>query len=102
MCVPDNGRFFFVLLRAPSREVGYNTAKVQNLRCTASNLKVLWYGSMKWNMEENFSLVWNKIWNGRFLVWNGNGIEENCQYGIWKNQLPFHFIPCPALIIRRQ
>ena len=51
-------------------------------------------------MEEN--LVWNGIWkkilvwNGRFLVWNGNGMEENCQYGIWKNRLPFHSIPCPG------
>ena len=24
------------------------------------------------------------------------GMEENCQYGIWKNRLPFHSIPCPA------
>ena len=46
-------------------------------------------------------LVWNGIrkkilvWNGRFLVWNGNGMEENCQYGIWKNRLPFYSIQCP-------
>ena len=28
--------------------------------------------------------IWKKIfvWNGRFLVWNGNGMEENYQYGI--------------------
>ena len=28
--------------------------------------------------------IWKKIlvWNGRFLVWNGNGMEENFQYGI--------------------
>ena len=63
----------------------------------ASSLNLLWYRSMEWNMEENFTvLVWNGIWNGRFLVWNGNGMEENCQYGIWKNCLPFHSIPCPA------
>ena len=35
-------------------------------------------------MEENL------VWNGRFLVWNGNGMEENCQYGIWKIRLPYH------------
>ena len=50
-------------------------------------------------MEENFSVEWNMeenlVWNGRFLVWNGNGMEENCQYGIRKNRLPFHSIPCP-------
>ena len=44
---------------------------------------------------------WNKIlaWNGRFLVWNGNGMEEICQYGIWKNRLPFHTMPCLQLLI---
>ena len=55
--MPDTSRCTFVLLRAPSREIAYNIAKVQNIRCIASNLKVLWYGSMEWNMEEN--LVWN-------------------------------------------
>ena len=34
--------------------------------------------------------MWNRIRNGRFLEWNENEIEENCQYGIWKNHLPFH------------
>ena len=45
-------------------------------------------------MEENF--VWNGIWNRRFLVRNGNGTEENCRHGIWKNRLPFHSKRCPA------
>ena len=58
---------------------------------------------MEWNMEENFSMEWNMEdfsmewkWNGRFLVWNGNRMEENCQYEIWKNSLPFHSIACPV------
>ena len=41
-------------------------------------------------------LVWNGISNGRFLVWNGNDMEENCQYGLWKNHLLFHSIPFPV------
>ena len=49
-----------------------------------------------WNGIWKKILVWNGIWNRRFLVWNGNGMEENCQYGIWKNRLPFHSIPCPV------
>ena len=55
-----------------------------------------------WNGIWKKILVWNGIWkknlvwNGRFLVWNGNGMEENCQYGIWKNRLTFHSIPCPG------
>ena len=43
-------------------------------------------------------LVWNGIWNERFLVWNGNGMEENCQYGIRKNRFPFHTIGLPYVI----
>ena len=37
--------------------------------------------------------VWNGIWK-KILVWNGYGIEENCQYEIRKNHLPFHTMPC--------
>ena len=50
---------------------------------------------MEWNIEWKI-LVWNGIWNGKFLVWNGYGMEEILQYGIWKNRLPFHSIACPA------
>ena len=32
--------------------------------------------------------TWKKI-----ILWNGNGMEENCHYGIWKNRLPFHSLP---------
>ena len=47
--------------------------------------------------------VWNGIWM-KILVWNGRncqcGMEMDwkkiCQYGIWKNRLPFHSVPCPA------
>ena len=39
--------------------------------------------------------VWIEIWK-KVLVWKGNEMEENCQYGIWKNRLSFHSIPCPA------
>ena len=48
----------------------------------------------QWNGIWKKILVWNGTWNGRFLVRNGNGMEENCQYGIWKNRLPFHTMPC--------
>ena len=47
-----------------------------------------------WNGIWKKILVWNGIWNGRFLVRNRNGMEDNCQYGIWKNRLPFHTMPC--------
>ena len=54
----------------------------------------IWKKILVWNGTWNgrfFGMEW--IWNGRFLVWNGNGMEENCQYGIWKNRLPFHTMP---------
>ena len=58
--------------------------------------KGIWKKILVWNGIWKKILVWNGIWNGRFLVWNGNGMEENCQYGKGKNRLPFHSIPCPA------
>ena len=76
------GRCILVLLCARSRVVAYNIAKVQNIPCFASTLKVLWYGSMEWNMEENFSMEWK--WNGRKLpVWN---MEKS-------SFIPFHTMP---------
>ena len=50
---------------------------------------------MEWKIEENFSMEWNMEW--KTLVWNGNAMEENCQYGIWKNHLPFHTMPIGLL-----
>ena len=39
-----------------------------------------------------------EIWNGRFIVWNGYGMEdfyygmeENCQYGTWKKSSSIRF-----------
>ena len=45
-------------------------------------------------------LAWNGIWNGKFLVWNGYGMEEILQYEIWKNRLPFHSIVCSVRSMR--
>ena len=44
-------------------------------------------------MEENFGMEWN----GRFLVWNGKGMEKiaSMEYG----KIVFHSIPYHALII---
>ena len=63
MCIPaDTGRCIFVLSRAPSQVVVYNNATVQNIYCIASCLRLFGYGSVKWNMEENFSMQWNMEW----------------------------------------
>ena len=58
MWIPDTYCYIFVLLHAPLRVVAYNIAKVQNICCIASSLKIFWYGSIEWNMEENFSMEW--------------------------------------------
>ena len=69
-----------------------NVAKVQYKLREASGLNLPWYGSMEWNMEENFSMKWNmewKIfimelkWNERKLpVWN---MEKS-------SSIPFHTV----------
>ena len=42
------------------------------------------------NMEN--ILVWNGIWNGKFLVWNGRN------FAVWNMEkssaIPFHSMPC--------
>ena len=80
----------FSIVDAPSRAVAYNIAKMQSSKIYVALFPVQnIFGMEVWNG------IWKKIlvWNGRFLVWYGNGMEENCQYGIWK--IIFHFIPCP-------
>ena len=49
-------------------------AKQQNIRCIASSLKFLWYGSMEWNMKENFSMKWNMEENFS-MEWKIFGME---------------------------
>ena len=75
----------------PSRAVAYNIAKAQSnkiyLRCIASSLKFLWYGSMEWNMEENFSMEWNMEWKILGMEWKKIASMEH-------GKIVFHFIPC--------
>ena len=93
ICIPDAGRCILVLL-AHLRERLLTTlrrckATKYTLHCFRSKISLVWNGIWK------KILAWNGIWNGKKLpVWNGNGMEENCQYGIWKKRLPFHSIPC--------
>ena len=77
------------IVGAPSRTVAYNIAKVQSNKinvCIASRLKFLWYGSMEWNMEENFSMEWNTEENFS-MEWKIFGMEmewkkiANMEYG---------------------
>ena len=82
------------IVGAPSRTVAYNIAKVQSnkiyLCCIASNLKFLWYVSMEWKLEENFTMEW-KIF-GMEWKWNGR------KFPVWKmeksSSIPFHTMPC--------
>ena len=38
-------------------------------------------------MEEIFCMEWNTEEIFRY------GMEKSCRYGIWKNRLPFHYMP---------
>ena len=35
----------------------------------ASSLKIFWFGSMEWNMEENFCMQWNMEWKIFSMEW---------------------------------
>ena len=61
-----------IIIDAPSRAVAYNIAMMQSskiLRCIASSLKFLCYGSMEWNVEENFSMERNMEWKIFSMEW---------------------------------
>ena len=80
------------IVGAPSRAVAYNIAKQQNIRCISSSLKFPWYGSMEWNMEENFSMEWKIFSTGMEWKWNGRKLP------VWNmeksSSIPFHTMPC--------
>ena len=97
MCIPDTGRCIFVLIRASSRVVAYNFTKVQDIRCIASSLKVLWYGSMEWNMEEKFSMEWNMEWKSFSMEWKWNGRKLSVWNVQKSSSVPFHTMPCPPV-----
>ena len=78
--------------------------KQQNIRCIASNLKFLWYGSMEWNMEENFSMEWN-VEENFSMEWKIFGMEwkkiASMEYGkIVFHSIPYHALTAGSLIIR--
>ena len=37
--------------------------------CITSSQKFFWYESMKWNLEENFSMEWNMKWKIFRMEW---------------------------------
>ena len=85
MRIPGTSRCILVLFLALSRGAAYRTAKVQNICCIASSLKVF-------GMD-----VWNGI-SKKILVWNENRMEKiaSMEYG----KIIFHSIPSPAIRIK--
>ena len=73
-------------LRVSTCKGTLNVAKVQYKLRVASGMNFCCCGNMERNMEENFSMEWK--------IFVGMEMEENCRYGIWKNRLPFHSVPC--------
>ena len=83
--------------------VAYNIAKgakQQNILCIDSSLKFLWYGSMEWNMEENFSMEWNMEenfsmkWKIFGMEWKRNGRKLPVRNMEKSSFIPFHTMPC--------
>ena len=66
---------------------------LQNYNTYYSLLPVWSYIGMElWNEIWNKILVWSETWNGKFLIWNGNGTKKTAsmEYG----KIVFHSIPC--------
>ena len=87
---------------APLRAVAYNIAKVQSnkiyIRCIASSLHFLWYGSMEWNMEENFRIEWNMEWKIFGKEWKKiTSMECGRKLPVWNmeksSSIPSHTMP---------
>ena len=66
--------------RATTCKGTLNVAKVQYKLRVASGLSLLWYGSIEWNMEENFSMEWKKI------------------VSMERGKIVFHFFPYHTLL----
>ena len=46
-----------------------------------------WYGSMEWNIEEKFSMVWN-------MEWKIFSMERKQIASMENRKIVFHFMPC--------
>ena len=68
-----------------------NVAKVQYKLRVAFVLILSWYGSMEWNMEENFSMEWNMEWKIFNMEWKKIARREYAK-------IVFHSIPYQALV----
>ena len=70
-----------------------NVAKIQYKLRVASGLVLPWYGSMKWNMEENFSMEWNMEWKIFSMEWKWNGRKLPVWITEKSTSIPFHTMP---------
>ena len=59
-------------LQATTCKGALNVAKVQYKLRVTFVLNLPWYGSMEWNMEENFSMEWNMQWKIFSIEWKYN------------------------------
>ena len=66
---------------------------MQNILCIASILKILWYGSMEWNMEENFSMEWSVEWKIFSMEWKWSGRKLPVWNMEKSSSIPIHTMP---------
>ena len=91
-CILDTGRCRCMLAHLHERlltKLQMCKATKYSIRCLASSLKFFWYGSMEWNMEENFTMEWNMEWKIFGMEWKKIASME---YG----KTVSHSIPCPG------
>ena len=70
-----------------------NVAKVQYKLRVASGLNLPWYGSMGWNMEENYSMEWNMEWKIFSMEWKWNGRKLPVWNMEKSSSIPSHTMP---------
>ena len=91
-CIPDTSRCILVLLAHLHERLLTTLQRCKAAKYTLNYFqsKIFLYGSMEWNMEENFSMEWNMEWKIFGMEWKKIASME---YG----KIVFHSIPCPAL-----
>ena len=91
---------YYLPLQATTGKGTLNVAKVQYKLRVAYGLNLPWYGSMKWNMEENSSMEWNMEWKIFSMEWKWNGRK----LPVWNieksSSIPFHTMLCPSYAFR--
>ena len=87
------------IVGASSRTVAYKKQRCKatkyTLLCFQSKIFLnLCYGSMEWNIEENFSTEWNMEWKILGMEWKWIGRKLPVWNMEKSSSIPMHTMPC--------